>query len=338
MNRRKTARPGGRRRARHSLIGVVLLLCMTLPHLDQGDVRKDTARYAAVSLQMWETGDFLTPRLHPDTLYFKKPPLAFWMVGGVLKAAGTSLTAIRLPSVLAAALCVLVLVSVVRAFGSEATAATAGIVLALTMDFFRRTREFSIDLWLLLFLLLAFRLAIAGARGRAGWLAASGASLGAALLCKPLVALLALPVLFACYDLFRPVRSRAWLLAAAAAALIVGGSWHVAAAAVHGDAFFVRYFGNELREHTAEAVAGEGIRPLYYLGVLGIAYWPWLAAVAAAAVPAFRGRFGARARRALAAAALWVLVWLAALSVFPQKEPQYALPLYPMLAWIAEAA
>src|SRR5688572_13045611 len=66
----------------------LVLLCLTLPHLEQGDFRRDTGRYAAVGHYMWSSGDLLVPHLNPQTPYFNKPPLALLIHGLFLKTFG----------------------------------------------------------------------------------------------------------------------------------------------------------------------------------------------------------------------------------------------------------
>jgi 4-amino-4-deoxy-L-arabinose transferase-like glycosyltransferase len=73
------------------LLPIAWLLAVTVPHLDQGDFRRDTGRYAAVGLYMWSGGSLLQPHLNPETPYFNKPPLGLWIHGAVLKLFGVSL-------------------------------------------------------------------------------------------------------------------------------------------------------------------------------------------------------------------------------------------------------
>jgi 4-amino-4-deoxy-L-arabinose transferase-like glycosyltransferase len=40
----------------------------------------DEGRYTHVALQMLRSGDWLTPRLHPEGAHFSKPPLTYWAI------------------------------------------------------------------------------------------------------------------------------------------------------------------------------------------------------------------------------------------------------------------
>src|SRR5215471_19532633 len=84
------------------LLPDIWLLAVTVPHLEQGDFRRDTGRYAAVGLYMWTDGSLLQPHLNPETPYFAKPPLGLWIHGLFLKIFGVHLTVARIPSILAA--------------------------------------------------------------------------------------------------------------------------------------------------------------------------------------------------------------------------------------------
>src|SRR5664280_3878878 len=138
---------------RIQLIGLpcLLLLCCTLPHLDQGDFRRDTGRYAAVGLYMWTDGHVGVPYLNPDTPYFNKPPLATIIHGLFLKIFHVHVAVARFPSVLAALGVVIMSVLTVSLIASRVEALVSGLVLATTYEFFRRTRAISLAFWQLFF-------------------------------------------------------------------------------------------------------------------------------------------------------------------------------------------
>lgn len=335
------------------LLPIVCLLCWAMPHLDQGDWRTDTGRYAAIGLQAWRglaSGHgaelFWTLRLHPAEPWFNKPPLAIWLNGLWLWAIGPSVWAARLGSVLAACLTVIGVVRLTRAGHTRGVAMAAGLAAALTYGLFRRVREVSLDLWMAAFLTLGLAvLAAAVVRGpgaNAGptegrarrWRAAvvGGGLVGLALLCKPLVGLGAV-VVFAAWLMIEGRWRLLWMPAvAAAAALVVAGPWHASMALTHGEAFIGQYFGAEV----AERAAGEiRVRPWwYYARMLAEGYWPWMVPMALGVALVIR-RWGDRRLGVLRLALLSSLVWLVALSLFPDKAPRYALAFYPTLAVLA---
>jgi 4-amino-4-deoxy-L-arabinose transferase-like glycosyltransferase len=326
--------------ARVYLLPAVLILCVTLPHLGQGDWRGDAGWYSAIGLGVWRDGHLWTLRGEPGVAYFNKPPLAFWVHGLFLYIAGPRLWAARLPSVLAALACVLLTVDIARRLAGRRAAVFSGLVLALSYEFFRRTREVSLDLWQLVFLLLALWCVVRGARAARGgaWVVAAGVPVGLALLTKPLVALALFPLVAGWLLWNRDTRRLLPLAWAAAVSLLVAAPWHLSMAAIHGREFTAQYFGAEIADRaTGVLQAGHKERPPVWFYVAQIAgmYWPWLACVGLGVGAWARGALPARRTRAAQLAAAWTLVWLVLLTAYPDRRDRYALVLYPGLAWIA---
>lgn len=310
----------------------VTLLAVTLPHLTQGDFRSETAHYGAIGLQCWtDPLPFWKLHEHPGVPYLNKPPLAFWIHGLFLKCLGINLIAARLPSILAALGCLLLTTSLTRRGLGRLAALATGICLALTYEYFRRTREISLDLWQLFFMLAAVRAWLAREDGRQGALLLAGASLGLALLCKPFMALLLPLLLLGWSGLRHPLRqSLASLGIMILVGLLVALPWHLAMAGAYGLPFINQYLGREVIDRL------QGVRdhaPAWYYAVeMGRSYWPWAITAGMACWIWARRQASAHHRNTLRLAALWCLAWFLILSLFPDKRPRYALPLYPFLA------
>jgi len=317
----------------------LVLLSVTLPHLEQGDFRRDTGRYAAVGHYMWSGGSLLAPHLDPETPYFNKPPLAVLIHGFFLKVFGVHLAVARLPSILAALGVVVLSVLSVRQIGSRSEAIVSGLVLALTYEFFRRTREISLDMWQLLFVMVAVYGAVTALRTRNRlMLALTGIPLGMALLCKPLNAFAVIPILAIWALLARQPRMlSALFLGALPLAVLVAAPWHLYMVSTFGEAFTQRYF---LHEVVKRARGLEMTQPFYYYVLENLAtYWPWLLGLVFAGYIRFVKSDHARrpGRDLVVLGGTWSLIVLVGLSLFPDKKPNYALPLYPMLSWIVAA-
>lgn len=328
------------------LIPVAILLAITLPHLGQGDWRGDAGWYSAIALQAWRTGELWTLHAEPGQLYFNKPPMVFWIHGLFLHVLGPSIWAARLPTVIAACGCVVATAGIARAWCSAWTALLSGVVLALTYEFFRRNREVSLDLWQLMFTLAAVWLvAVAARRDRAGPAVVAGVPLGLALLCKPLVALAALPILAIWMLWIGRARRAWWLLLTWLVATAVAGPWHVSMVWLHGPEFTGQYFGAEIAARVAGEAVGGQLEPKpvwFYFQLLLSTYWPWLALAAVGVWTGLRARARApgsqgveRASALMKLAVVWTLAWLVLLTIFADRRPRYALPLYPGLAWLA---
>jgi len=332
------------------LLPAVTLLAVTLVKLGQGDYRSDTGWYAAIAEQAARTGSFWT--LYADGVrhdaagraiteiaqpYFNKPPLAFWVHGAVLRVFGITLESARLPTIAAALGVVLATVGLVRTMSGPRVALVSGMTLALTYEFFRRTREISLDMWQLLFLMLAlWAAAMAVRRGRWRWLVWMGVPAGLALMTKPLTGLLVFPMVGAWLVWIGAARRLGWLAGGAALALVVAAPWHVSMVALHGETFVGQYFGVEIAGRVEQKLsASDAPAWWFYLKLVGRAYWPWLLFVGLGVMCLVRGRGLSRVGAGPALAVVWVVAWLAVLTVFPDKHPRYALVLWPGLAWLA---
>jgi 4-amino-4-deoxy-L-arabinose transferase-like glycosyltransferase len=317
------------------LLPAILLLAVTLPHLDQGDFRTDTARYAAVGLQAWQDHSlFWTPHLHPDVPYFNKPPLVFWIHGLVLHLFGISLVAARLPTIMAAMGSLLVTVAIVKRLMGGSTAVATGIVLALTYEFVRRTREISLDMWQLCFMMATLWLVLESVRRRwvfGSW--AAGVPLGLALMCKPLMAFLVMPFLIMATG--RNGRRRD-LIGLLTVTLLVAIPWHISMWHLHGHGFFDCYFGHEVMNR---AMGQLNRQPYwFYFTGIGRSYWPWLIPAVAGTWLLVQGKYSRHNKTGLLLAGAWLTLWFLALSLFPDKRTRYGLPLHPALAVFSGAA
>lgn len=348
-------------------------MAVCLPKLGQGDFTVDTGWYAALALQAyrgigeagaaaWWTlqGAAATdPQAAVDgraIVYFNKPPLAFWLNGLPLALFGPSVWAARVGSAIAAILCVAATTLLAARVSGPRVGRSAGIIVALSIPFIGLARSFSLDLWLTLLLLQATGEIVrgttvavgeskVGSRQRIAWIAIAGAWLGAAMLVKPLVALLVLPI-FAVWMLWvGRARAILGLVMVGLIALAVAATWHLAMAVRFGEAFTSQYFGREMVDRASgdrtAAVFNTGAESaFYYLRVLGETYWPWLITLVLAFIALTRraswraiarGQIGDRDMLKLAL--VWTVVWMVALSVFADKRPRYLAPLFPVWAW-----
>ncbi len=323
------------------LTPALVFLAMTLPHLDQGDWRKDTGRYAAVGLQAYQDGFWWTLRFTPERVYFNKPPLAMWIHGWFLDTFGVNLVATRLPTVLAGLMIVLCTVGLVRVFGTRRVAVTSGVVLALTYEFFRRTREISLDMWQLAFMMLALLLIARGVRSRrARWFLFGGVPIGLALMTKPFVGIVVVPIALLWVLLIGQRRAVGWGLLSGVIGLAVAAPWHIGMSLEHGSAFWDQYLGRQVAGRAAGEINPQGIG--YYPILFVKTYWPWLIPLAlglAAWLRADRSRevvMGVR-RSGLLLVGIWLGAWIVVLMAFPDKRPRYTPPVYPALAVFAGA-
>jgi len=97
-------------------IFVLFIAVYILPLGVRPMVVPDETRYAEISREMLDTGQWIVPRL--DGLrYFEKPVLGYWLNAISIKLFGENAFAIRLPSALAAGLSALLIFFLVQRFG-----------------------------------------------------------------------------------------------------------------------------------------------------------------------------------------------------------------------------
>jgi 4-amino-4-deoxy-L-arabinose transferase-like glycosyltransferase len=326
-------------RAQVFVAPVVILIALWIPGCDQGWLRTDSHKYTALALDCWTDGPLWAPQLG-DQPYFNKPPLAFWIVGAVLRVTGPEVWAVRLTSLIAAIGAVVAVVDIARRLSGRRVALLTGVVLATTMEFARYTRAFSLDLWLTMFIVWAVWCVVVGAqRNRMAWVIAAALPIGAALMVKPFIIVFPMglvAVWVACIG-------RARLIPALGAALVVGAAiaapWHIAMARHFGEAFTGTYFGTQ----TVERLEGTMQDPnpwWYYLWKLVRSYLPWVVTLLAGVIAAALGRFSRRDRALVILSVLWIVGWLAITSAIGDRRARYLVPIYPLMApisalWVA---
>ncbi len=121
---------------RKQLRYLFLLLCFAVAMrgllLEQMDLIDPTeARYATVGVEMYLTGDWITPKL-PNTEgvmpYLGKPPLHFWLTAGSYSLFGIEEWTSRLPSLLSSLLMLAAIYLFTRRYFDQATAISACLI------------------------------------------------------------------------------------------------------------------------------------------------------------------------------------------------------------------
>ena len=85
------------RRATALTLLLTLLLALSFQGI-RGLWGPDEGRYSNIALQMVESGDWVTPRRHPEHTHFAKPPMAYWAIAASVSVFGENEFALRLPN------------------------------------------------------------------------------------------------------------------------------------------------------------------------------------------------------------------------------------------------
>ena len=81
----------------HIILGIFILIVYTTGLFPETTV--DSAKYAAVSREIFENGDFIHLKIHGEP-YLQKPPLLFWLGAIFFRIFGISMFAFKLPTLL----------------------------------------------------------------------------------------------------------------------------------------------------------------------------------------------------------------------------------------------
>jgi 4-amino-4-deoxy-L-arabinose transferase-like glycosyltransferase len=294
-----------------------------------GFVGPDEPRYAGVAREMYQSGDFVTPRLAGET-WFEKPVLMYWLAAAAYTVLGIGEAAARLPSSLGATISVLLVFWIGRRLFSRAIGFAAGLILATSIGFLALARAASMDMLLTASLTAAMAFFLGGytAKGRSRrWLFyLFYAALGFGVLAKGPIAIV-LPVLaLGAFTVFRGRRRDWWswhpegLLVTA----LVAVPWYAAVTWVHGREFIDVFFLNHNLQRFTSEIHGHPQPFYFYVPVLLLIFFPWSFAL----IGALRGRYTRPEHLLL----VWAAVPLVFFSLSGSKLPAYILPVLPPLA------
>lgn len=285
---------------------------------------QDEGYYGSISFEMAKRGDWLTPRFL-DRYALTKPPLLYWLQATAVKVIGRKRIALRLPSILAGAATVAIMLAWLLGEGAPLAAAVAASLLLLSSHLLFVLSRIGLTDALLTFetTLAMFTLAREPQlKSRAG-LWTFGLSSGAAILTKGIAGLFPILALVAFCAISR--RRPRWTTVAQVVAIsaAVAAPWHVYQLVRHTRWFWAEYVLTEIvtfgsgapPQTTAETQAG------YYFKRLALMDAPLLAA---AVLALFRKRPWV--------VIAWALVVLAAMLNFDYRNTTYLAPLLPALA------
>src|SRR5213593_4401 len=278
----KLMNPALRRYFDHIIAIALALFCYLLFFHGLGGIGligPDEPRYAAIGREMAMSGDYITPRLY-GTPWFEKPVLVYWLAALSYKLFGFSEAAARLPSALAATICVFFVYWCGRKLWDVWIGVLASVILATSIGFFSFARAASMDMPLsacLTMALVFFLFGINDPDRRRVWFSGFYAALGFGVLAKGPVALL-LPALSLAG--FLGLRRkwgewRAWYPQGLWITAFVAVPWFLLCTIANGREFLGVFFINQNVERFTSTIHGHG-RPIYFfLPVLLLLTFPW---------------------------------------------------------------
>ncbi|GIV35869.1 MAG: hypothetical protein KatS3mg032_0248 [Cyclobacteriaceae bacterium] len=312
------------------------VLCFALLMLFTGNLwgplETSEARYAEISREMYESGDWLHPALL-NIKHYHKPPVTYWITAAAYKLFGVNFFAFRFFLVVAWVIQCVLMVKIARLlFEDDETAWLSGCIFGTFPLVLAASRGLTTDMYLLTFILAAVFSWIKFVRtGGVLWLYAFMAFLGLGFLTKGPVALLLPAAVVISLLRWRKIPDTPFLHRAGAllAFLVLGFGWFILLVTENVrllDYFFFRHFVDRV----ADASVFSRSKPFYYyLAMLPALALPWLVPLISKARLTFKNPGNTVIRHLLI---YWFLLPLLVFSAASSKLPLYILPLFPALS------
>jgi 4-amino-4-deoxy-L-arabinose transferase-like glycosyltransferase len=316
-----------------------LLLCSlgnaSLPLID-----RDEPRFAEASREMWQSGDYIIPRINGD-YRFDKPPLIYWCQVAAFRILGDNDFAARLPSVVFAALtAVVTALWGTRLFGWK-IGLRSGLVFVSSLQVFIHARAAVADMPMVFFFLTASWADWERQRKKTPFLwSVYYLSLGLGFLAKGPVALL--PILFSplhalwVHHRFRPnLRSS---FSGLILVLLIVGSWGVPALIATNGEFFAVGIGKHvvgrsliaMEHHGGSGWLGYVLFLPFFLVTVFLSFFPW-----SIFIPRIVARLRSKMDDDESYLLIGVIVVFVVFTFVQTKLPHYTLPCFPMLSILA---
>ncbi len=305
------------------------------------------AFYVETPRQMLRSGDYVNPAFN-GAPRFNKPVLSYWIVAGLYRALGDSVTVERIGIAIGALGIVLAAFLIGRALRSTLTGVLAALAIATAPRVVWFARKIFIDVYLTTFTslaLAAFVLAQVRPARRRRYLVLMYIALGLGVLTKGPVAV-AIPAL-ACILWLAAERRladvrRLMLLPGAGIVLVIVLPWYLLVYLQHGWPYITSFLFEENLQRFATTAMAPGDRDAaFYLPVLFGELFPWAPLVVAPLISIgvrLRSKppnTGASIERLLW---FWIVAFVVVFSFSRTKEDLYIFPIVPAVAALVAAA
>ncbi len=318
--------------------GLLLLgLALFLPGIGGRDLwNPDEPRYAEVTREMRESGDWFVPHLN-GKIYSEKPPLLFWMIAGASLVTGeVGPVAARLPSLLAGVVTLFLLFGMARRLFDRRVAWWSVAILATAGRILWQARVGQIDMLLLSLVTLAMYFFVRGwIEHRPGFFRLFFLAAGLGTLAKGPVGLLPPLLSIVAFALLTGDRSRLREMRIASGLSIWAGVvllWLVPGSLAGGMSYLETMVVKQ--NVTRYADPWHHFQPFYYyLTTVPADFLPWSFFLPGALWLGWR-RATADDRRGYLFALCWMVVTVLFFSISPAKRTVYVLQMFPAMAMI----
>ncbi len=298
----------------------------------------DEPRYTEIAREMYETGDWITPRL-AGLHWFEKPALTYWLVAAGFQVFGVSELTARLPIALFSSFGVFLLFY----FGRRLFTTRFGYLSAATLITsslwvgFSRAATFDLPLAVAIEIaLLAFFLWFREGKDRFWYACCFG--MGLAMLAKGLVGIILPAAIIGLFllltrNLGRLLKGPQLLLIGTVIFLATSATWYAPMFLRHGQEFWQEFF---VAHHFQRFLTNKfrHPQPFYFftiVAILGCLPWSFVF-VTQAASTLKHGRDLLHEQQLLLFLWLWVIVIVGFFSLSTSKLTGYILPVFPAIA------
>lgn len=347
-----TARPSGRGLVNSTVALFVLSVLLAIAWFGTLDQRKlvksDEGRYAEISREMAQSGDWVTPRYN-DVKYFEKPPLLYWASAAAFKIFGETEWAARLWVALTGFAGLLIAYFAGRALFGATAGLLGAVVLASSPLWVLASHFNTTDMGVSFFLeaaLLAFLVAqraVTSERNARLLMMACWAAMGLAVLSKGLIGIVLPGLVLACYvAITRDFRliGRLHFGKGLLLFLAIVVPWFLLVSLRNPE--FPRFFF--IHEHFGRFTQVEGYNRYgpwwYFLAILAVGMLPWIFIAPRGLVAGLllRDRNSSSGVDPLLFLLLWIVMITAFFSVSRSKLPGYIVPVVPAVALLVGVA
>ncbi|HET8578722.1 MAG TPA: glycosyltransferase family 39 protein [Methylomirabilota bacterium] len=294
--------------------------------------------HAAISWEMLQHGQWITPHLD-GVPYFDKPPLLYWLMAASFAVLGPTELAARIWSAVPAVAVALLTARLGMLLGSVRLGLLAGLMVAANLELFLFGRIVKPDLLFVALILLGFigfaRVYLGGGRGTL-WLFYG--ALGLAVLAKDLLGAIG-PLLAVALFFYLTRESRAWARwfpwSGVALLLVIAVPWYALAEFRNRGFLWYTIVDNHLLALARQRVFPDEDVPLgalEFLGVTAAGFFPWVLALPWAVWRVLRRPWLSAEARLWMLVGLWTVGVLGFFTFSPFKLPHYGLPAFPAMA------
>ncbi|MDO8427487.1 MAG: glycosyltransferase family 39 protein [Deltaproteobacteria bacterium] len=296
----------------------------------------DEAVFSEASREMVETGDYITPAYNYEPRY-DKPILIYWLMSASFKLFGLTEFAARFTSSLFGSLLVFMTFLFVRRVKGDKPAYLASLALLLSLEYFVYTHSAVTDMTLAFFISASVYSFYLGAFEDKKWFTAFWVSSALAVLTKGAIGLI-FPLVIAFLFVFlskNPSRIKGLFRPKLLALfLIISVPWFAVQFYINGWEFFNAFIIKHHIQRYSGVVSSHGGPFYFYLGVLLLGFFPWVAFLPGALYRGLKERLNPLSDLYLLSS-VWFLFVLVFFSVARTKLPNYIFPLFPAGAILA---